>query len=203
VADGADCIDGVGQPCGDREHVYGPAAPTWKKSWGHHPLLVFLDRPEIAGGEGLAGLLRPDNADSNTASDHVAVLRWALQDCRGATRSSCCRSIGRPTPMALCKSSRRSMGGGAQQTCHVRRSGLGKAVSLPVSVAVALVGALGAAFAVAGAAQRVRVRTHQGVDERRHQLTQHIRVSGGESISNTAGQSISWEVVIASIPLLE
>jgi hypothetical protein len=26
VADGADCIDGVGQLCGDREHVFGAAA---------------------------------------------------------------------------------------------------------------------------------------------------------------------------------
>jgi hypothetical protein len=144
VADGADCIDGVGQACGDREHVFGPAAstttmwrlvdgrvdakhlpgiraaraqarerawaagaapapgewlhldidatitidhsddkeqarPTWKKTFGHHPLLVFLDRPEIAGGEALAGLLRPGNAGSNTAADHVTVLGWALQ----------------------------------------------------------------------------------------------------------------------------
>jgi hypothetical protein len=31
---------------------------TWKKSFGHHPLLVFRDRPEIAGGEVLAGILR-------------------------------------------------------------------------------------------------------------------------------------------------
>jgi hypothetical protein len=38
---------------------------------------VFLDRPEIAGGEALAGLLRPGNAGSNTAADHVTVLRWA------------------------------------------------------------------------------------------------------------------------------
>jgi hypothetical protein len=144
VAGGADCIDGVGQACGDREHVFGPAAstttmwrlvdarvdakhlpgiraarahartaawaagaapalgqwlhldvdatitidhsdnkersaPTWKKTFGHHPLLVFLDRPEIAGGEALAGLLRPGNAGSNTAADHVTVLRWALE----------------------------------------------------------------------------------------------------------------------------
>jgi hypothetical protein len=144
VADGAHCIDGVGQACGDREHVFGPAAstttmwrlvdtrvdakhlpgiraarahararawaagaapasggwlhldvdatitidhsdnkeraaPTWKKTFGHHPLLVFLDRPEIAGGEALAGLLRAGNAGSNTAADHVTVLRWALE----------------------------------------------------------------------------------------------------------------------------
>lgn len=151
VADGADCIDGVGQSCGDREHVFGPsastttmwrlvdaridvtrlpgiraaraharaaawaaggapvaggwlhldvdatltidhsdnkqdAAPTWKKTFGHHPLLVFLDRPEIAGGEALAGLLRPGNAGSNTAADHVTVLRWALDSLPAAYR---------------------------------------------------------------------------------------------------------------------
>ena len=143
VADGADCIDGVGQLCGDREHVFGAkastttmwrlvderidaahlpkihgaraaaraaawaagaappagaplyididatlvidhsdnkaqAAPTWKKSFGHHPLLAFLDRPEIAGGEALAGLLRKGNAGSNTADDHITVLEQAL-----------------------------------------------------------------------------------------------------------------------------
>ncbi|MEX0581088.1 MAG: IS1380 family transposase [Mycobacterium sp.] len=143
VADGADCIDAVGQLCGDREHVFGAkastttmwrlvdqridaahlpkvraaraaaraaawaggaapsrdrplyidvdatvvidhsdnkaqAAPTWKKSFGHHPLLAFLDRPEIAGGEALAGLLRKGNAGSNTAADHIAVLEQAL-----------------------------------------------------------------------------------------------------------------------------
>ncbi len=144
VADGADCIDGIGQLCGDREHVFGAkastttmrrlvderidaahlpavrvaragaraaawaagaapapgdwlhididatlvidhsdnktgATPTWKKTFGHHPLLAFLDRPEIAGGEALAGLLRSGNAGSNTASDHIIVLEQALQ----------------------------------------------------------------------------------------------------------------------------
>ncbi len=143
VADGADCIDGVGQLCGDREHVFGAAAstttmwrlvdqrvdaahlpgvraarvaartkawdagaapvagewlhididatlvidhsdakqdaaPTWKKTFGHHPLLAFLDRPQIGGGEALAGLLRAGNAGSNTAADHITVLQQAL-----------------------------------------------------------------------------------------------------------------------------
>jgi len=55
------------------------AAATWKKTWGHHSLLAFLDRSEIAGGEALAGLLRPGNAGSNTAADHVQVLQWALK----------------------------------------------------------------------------------------------------------------------------
>ncbi len=143
VADGADCIDGVGQLCGDREHAFGAkastttmwrlvdqridaahlpgvraaragaraaawaagagpdpggwlhididatlvidhsdnkagAAATWKKTFGLHPLLAFLDRPDIAGGEALAGLLRTGNAGSNTASDHIIVLAQAL-----------------------------------------------------------------------------------------------------------------------------
>jgi Transposase DDE domain group 1 len=54
------------------------AAATWKKTFGFHPLLAFLDRPEVAGGEALAGLLRPGNAGSNTAADHVTVLGMAL-----------------------------------------------------------------------------------------------------------------------------
>jgi len=54
------------------------AAATWKKTFGFHPLLAFLDRPEVAGGEALAGLLRPGNAGSNTATDHVKVLDMAL-----------------------------------------------------------------------------------------------------------------------------
>jgi len=54
------------------------AAATWKHTFGFHPLLCFLDRPEIAGGEALAGLLRPGNAGSNTAADHITVLDMAL-----------------------------------------------------------------------------------------------------------------------------
>jgi hypothetical protein len=54
------------------------AAKTWKKTFGYHPLLAFLDRPDVSGGEALAGLLRPGNAGSNTAADHVTVLDMAL-----------------------------------------------------------------------------------------------------------------------------
>jgi Transposase DDE domain group 1 len=54
------------------------AAATWKKTFGFHPLLVFLDRPDIAGGEALAGLLRKGNAGSNTTADHISVLGQAL-----------------------------------------------------------------------------------------------------------------------------
>ena len=54
------------------------AAKTWKKTFGFHPLLAYLDRPDVAGGEALAGLLRPGNAGSNTAADHVSVIDMAL-----------------------------------------------------------------------------------------------------------------------------
>lgn len=62
----------------DHSDTKQDGAPTWKKTFGHHPFLAFLDRPEIAGGEALGGLLRAGNADSNTAADHVAVLEQAL-----------------------------------------------------------------------------------------------------------------------------
>jgi len=54
------------------------AAATWKRTFGFHPLLCFLDRPDLAAGEALAGLLRPGNAGSNTAADHIAVLDMAI-----------------------------------------------------------------------------------------------------------------------------
>jgi len=54
------------------------AAPTWKRTFGFHPLVCFLDRPEIASGEALAGIVRAGNAGSNTAADHIEILDLAL-----------------------------------------------------------------------------------------------------------------------------
>jgi hypothetical protein len=54
------------------------AAPTWKHTYGFHPLACFLDRPEIASGEALAGLVREGRAGSNTTADHICVLDMAL-----------------------------------------------------------------------------------------------------------------------------
>ena len=50
------------------------AAPTYKRGFGFHPLVAFLD----ATGEALAAKLRPGNAGSGTATDHVEVLDAAL-----------------------------------------------------------------------------------------------------------------------------
>jgi hypothetical protein len=54
------------------------AAKTWKKTFGFHPLLAYLDRPDVGGGEALAGILRSGKAGSNTAADHIEILTMAL-----------------------------------------------------------------------------------------------------------------------------
>jgi hypothetical protein len=51
------------------------AAGTFKRGFGFHPLLAFLDQSR----EALAGVLRPGNAGANTASDHVDVVELALE----------------------------------------------------------------------------------------------------------------------------
>jgi hypothetical protein len=52
-------------------------AGTYKRGYGFHPLLAYLDRGD-GTGEGLAGLLRPGNAGANTAADHIDVFESAL-----------------------------------------------------------------------------------------------------------------------------
>ncbi|MFD8079210.1 IS1380 family transposase [Streptomyces sp. NPDC059718] len=54
------------------------ATPTWKKTFGHHPLMGFVDHGPGGSGEPVAGLLRPGNAGSNTAADHIEAARLAL-----------------------------------------------------------------------------------------------------------------------------
>lgn len=58
------------------------ATPTWKKTFGYHPILCFLDNTN----EALAGILRPGRAGSNTAADHITVLDQALAQIPDAHR---------------------------------------------------------------------------------------------------------------------
>jgi hypothetical protein len=60
--------------CSDKEQ----ATPTWKKTYGHHPLTVFADHGPAGSGEPLAIMLRAGNAGSNTAADHIEATRLAL-----------------------------------------------------------------------------------------------------------------------------
>jgi hypothetical protein len=50
------------------------ASPTFKKTFGFHPLAVWCDNTE----EFLTGMLRTGKAGSNTAADHIAVLGEAI-----------------------------------------------------------------------------------------------------------------------------
>lgn len=50
------------------------AAPTYKRGFGFHPMVCYLDSTD----EALAGVLREGNAGSNTASDQIEVIDKAL-----------------------------------------------------------------------------------------------------------------------------
>lgn len=55
------------------------AAPTFKKGFGFHPLVAFLDHGPDGTGEPLAVLLRRGNAGSNTVTDHITATTQALR----------------------------------------------------------------------------------------------------------------------------
>jgi hypothetical protein len=54
------------------------ASPTWKKTYGFHPMTAFADHGAGGNGEPLAIVLRTGSAGSNTAADHVETTRLAL-----------------------------------------------------------------------------------------------------------------------------
>jgi hypothetical protein len=58
------------------------AAPSFKHIFGYHPLLCTCANT----GENLAGMLRPGNAGSNTACDHIEVLTQAIEQIPPAYR---------------------------------------------------------------------------------------------------------------------
>ena len=57
-------------------------AATFKHGFGYHPLLAWLDNTD----EALAGMLRPGNAGSNTAADHIQVTDEAFAQIPDAHR---------------------------------------------------------------------------------------------------------------------
>jgi hypothetical protein len=62
------------------------ARPTWKKTYGFHPLAAFADHGPDGSGEPLVIMLRPGNAGSNTAADHIEITRLALAQLPAARR---------------------------------------------------------------------------------------------------------------------
>jgi hypothetical protein len=63
------------------------AAPTYKRGFGHHPLMAYLDHGSGGTGEALAGLLRPGNANAGTAADHLRVLDLVVAQLSDEQRS--------------------------------------------------------------------------------------------------------------------
>jgi hypothetical protein len=91
--------------------------PT-RGGFGFYPLLAYLDRGDGAG-EALAGLLRPGNAGSNTAQDHIDVVDLALAQLPTSARTQ---------PLLV-----RADTGGATHALgeHLRERGVRFSVSLP------------------------------------------------------------------------
>lgn len=59
------------------------AEPTFKRGYGFHPLCSFVDHGPEGSGEPLSFMLRPGNAGSNTAGDHLNVIKAALKQLPG------------------------------------------------------------------------------------------------------------------------
>jgi Transposase DDE domain group 1 len=94
------------------------AAGTYKGGFGFYPLVAYLDRSG-GTGEALAGILRPGNAGSNTAQDHIEVLDLALAQLPRPARDQ---------PLLV-----RADTGGATHalTDHLRQRGIRFSISLP------------------------------------------------------------------------
>jgi len=71
------------------------ASRTWKKGFGFHPLLGYVDHGVGGAGESMAELLRPWQGGSNTMADHKVVLI-------ATPRSRCSPAAGEhPWPAAI------------------------------------------------------------------------------------------------------
>jgi hypothetical protein len=63
------------------------ASPTFKRGFGFHPMLAFVDHGIGGSGEPLIGMLRPGKANANDAADQISVLDAALAQLPEEVRS--------------------------------------------------------------------------------------------------------------------
>lgn len=63
------------------------ATPNYKRGFGFHPMLAFVDHADGGTGEPLAALLREGRAGANSATDQIAVLDDALAQLPEQVRS--------------------------------------------------------------------------------------------------------------------
>ncbi len=61
------------------------AAATLKKSFGHHPLMGFVDHGRGGSGEPVVGLLRPGNAAPTPPPTTSPPPGWPWPSCRNST----------------------------------------------------------------------------------------------------------------------
>jgi len=61
------------------------------EGYGFHPLTVFSDHGAEGKGEPVPIVLRPGNAGSNTAADHITAVKLALADAIGKGPRPCRR----------------------------------------------------------------------------------------------------------------
>lgn len=77
------------------------AAPTHKKTFGHFPLMAWIDNTH----EMVAGMFRAGNAGANTAADNIKVLdearRWRRSRRNGAGTSWCPPTVPAPRTRSL------------------------------------------------------------------------------------------------------
>jgi hypothetical protein len=63
------------------------ASPNFKRGFGFHPMLAFVDHGAGGTGEPLVAMLRPGKATANDAADQIAVLDAALAQLPADLRS--------------------------------------------------------------------------------------------------------------------
>jgi hypothetical protein len=105
------------------------ASPTWKHTFGFHPLVCFLDRPEISSGEALAGIVREGRTGSNTTADHICVLDMAIANLPETARP---RPHGGPRVVARCDAAGATHG--FATACRARH--VGYSLGFPIGEAV-------------------------------------------------------------------
>nr|BFF05807.1 hypothetical protein GCM10023233_07760 [Brevibacterium otitidis] len=66
-----------------RKKPSNPRRRCYKKTFGFHPLLAFIDHGQAGCGEPVAEALRPGNAVSNTAADHIDLIKQVLTQLPG------------------------------------------------------------------------------------------------------------------------
>jgi Transposase DDE domain group 1 len=70
------------------------AAGTFKRGFGFHPLAAFVDHGPAGTSEPVAMLLGPGSAGSNTAADHITVIKDSLTQLQGRQgRSRGCKKV--------------------------------------------------------------------------------------------------------------